>query len=379
MWNRVRPLLEPMNLAGYVAWAAIGSELWSHAPESTGLLPDAWTSPALVAGHALFLALFLARALGIGDRPGLRVLVAAQVVVGLAMIAPVRSGAVPILLIVAMAQAAHLFTARTLAIAFVAVNGALYAILAYLWRIEGAAIWLATYASFEAFAMLTAWYAARAERSRDELAQVNADLIATRTLLAESARDSERLRLARELHDVAGHKLTALKLNLAALAREPRLADCEPVALCARLADELLADIRGVVQQMRLHDGVDLRSAVQALVAPFPSPRVHLALDEDARVVDVAQAEAVLRTVQEGLTNAARHSGAAHVWVELRRAPAGIALDIRDDGHGGGAFVAGNGLAGMRERLEALGGSLQIGRGAEGGVRLSAQLPADAA
>jgi signal transduction histidine kinase len=375
MWNRLRPLLEPMNLAAYVAWAAIGSELWSHPPEATGALPPGWTWPALLVGHAVFLGLFLLRALGVGGERWLRPNVVAQVVVGLAMIAPVRSGAVPILLIVGMAQIAHLYSARTLGVIFVAANSVLYAILAGLWRIDGAVVWLATYASFEAFAMATAWYAARAEADRDALMLAHADVLATRSLLAESVRDSERLRLARELHDVAGHKLTALKLNLAVLAREPALAGSEPVVLCARLADELLTDIRGVVQQLRLHDGVDLRGALVALAAPFPSPRVHLALGDDARVGDVAQAEAVLRTVQEGLTNAARHSGAHNVWIALTREPHRIALEIRDDGRGAGELRVGNGLAGMRERLEALGGTLRVDRGAEGGVRLSAGLP----
>src|SRR3546814_6587710 len=98
-------------------------------------------------------------------------------------------------------------------------------------------------------------YAAQAQAMSEELRAVNADLLATRELLAESARDNERLRLSRELHDIAGHKLTALKINLAALAREAR-DDDERVRLCARLADELLAEIRGVIEQMRTDDGI---------------------------------------------------------------------------------------------------------------------------
>src|SRR3546814_21174463 len=82
-------------------------------------------------------------------------------------------------------------------------------------------------------------YAAQAQAMSEELRAVNADLLATRELLAESARDNERLRLSRELHDIAGHKLTALKINLAALAREAR-DEAERVRLCARLAAGLL-------------------------------------------------------------------------------------------------------------------------------------------
>src|SRR5690606_12300134 len=122
------------------------------------------------------------------------------------------------------------------------------------WQVGSPLVSTVMHASFQAFAGLTAWFAIGAERARDALATANADLLATRALLAETARDGERLRLSRELHDVAGHKLTALKLNLAALARDPRLAADPQAALCARLADELLADIRGVVAQMRQGD-----------------------------------------------------------------------------------------------------------------------------
>ena len=165
---------------------------------------------------------------------------------------------------------------------------------------------------------MTSHYAESAERSREDVAAVNAHLLATRSLLAESARDQERLRLSRELHDVAGHKLTALKLNLTALARDPALAERREVALSAQLADELLGDIRGVVRQLRLHEGMALEAAIRQLAAPLPRPRVHVAVAPDARVESVAQAEAVVRAVQEALTNAARHADAENVWVELR-------------------------------------------------------------
>ena len=65
-------------------------------------------------------------------------------------------------------------------------------------------------------------------------------------------------------------------------------------ALCARLADELLADIREVVQQMRRSDGMDLGPAIEALATPFPRPRLHLQIDGDARVGSLAQAETLL-------------------------------------------------------------------------------------
>ena len=264
-----------------------------------------------------------------------------------------------------------------LALILAAVNVALLWLLMRYWGhgLADALIYLLSFASFQAFATLVMGMTVRAEHDRDELARVNVDLLATRSLLAESVRDSERLRLSRELHDIAGHKLTALKLNLSALARDPRWRDEQAVALCAQLADELLADIRGVVQQLRLHDGIALRELLQALAAPFPRPRVHLELADDARVADLGQAEVVLRTVQEALTNTARHSNAENLWIVLRQDSGTLALDIRDDGRGQGELVFGNGLSGMRERWQSLGGALRARRGEHGGVQLSATLP----
>jgi signal transduction histidine kinase len=376
MWNRLRHLVEPINFATYLAWLAIGAELWVVEPRVAPWTTPEVAWPVLIAAHALFLVLYLTRMLRVCPGEGCgRALVMAQIVIGLAMLSTARNAAVPVLLIIGLAQAAQQYRTSVLAGLFVAVNVVFYLVLDRIWHMDWPLMVLGIHASFQAFAMLTSWYAATAEKSRDELALLHADLLATRSLLAESVRDSERLRLARELHDVSGHKLAALKLNLAALARDPRLAGIDAVALCARLADELLADIRAVVQQLRLHDGVDLRNAVQALVAPFPTPRVHLALGDDARVGDVARAEAVLRTVQEGLTNAVRHSGADNVWIELRRDAGRIALDIRDDGRGGDGLRIGNGLAGMRERLESVGGGLDVRRTDTGGVHLQAWLP----
>ena len=159
----------------------------------------------------------------------------------------------------------------------VALNVALWSIVAIVLE-HVAAAWrfLLAYLGFQLFAALTAWYARRAEQTAEDLQQTNAHLLATRSLLEESARDHERLRLARELHDVAGHKLTALKLNLTALERSDDHGAQPSIKVASQLATELLDDIRGVVAQIRQHDGLDLRQALTQLIAPLPSPRIHL-------------------------------------------------------------------------------------------------------
>ena len=360
MHARWRHLLEPMSLAAYLAWGAIGVQLVTRAPTATGLLEGPLLLPLVLGMHASFLVLFVAVHLLPADqeRPVLG-LVLAQAVAALAMLALVRDSAAPILLIIAMAQVAQLLRPRGMALVFVAVNTVFLLELLWFWK-AGAATWvfLVSHASFQLFAMVASWYAITARRSRDELAALNADLLSTRSLLAESVRDSERLRLARELHDVAGHKLTALKLNLAALRRQPELSTHAQLALCGELADELLGDLRAVVQQMRLHDGVALRQILEGIAAPFPRPRLHLEMAQGLRVETFEQAEAVVRTVQEALTNSARHGTADNLWLSLRREGDALRLELRDDGRGSGKLRFGNGLTGMRERLHAIGGGL---------------------
>ncbi len=379
MWTRLRDLLQPMNLAAYVAWLAIASEIWSAPANGTGLVHGPALRPLVMGLHLLFLALFVARQWLGASQARAAAVVFAQLGVGLAIASLARYGSTPVLLIIALAQLAQFLSPLRLGLVFVAVNLAMFGIYTGLWRSSSPVMGTLIYASFQLFAMMTAWYAFTAERSRDALAMVNAELLATRSLLEQGVRDSERLRLSRELHDVAGHGLTALKLNLRALQRQPALADDPQLALCARLADELLGDIRGLVQQMRLHDGVPLGEIISRLAAPFPRPRLHLAIEDGLRVPTLEQAETVVRTVQEALTNAARHGGADNLWLSVRHAGDALQLEFRDDGRApAGELRFGNGLTGMRERLEAAGGGLRAARGDDGGVRLSAWLPAAA-
>lgn len=375
MNDRLKALISPLNFAGYLAWAAIGWELLFSSWRPSGSL--AFEAPAwlLVGLHLGFLALFMTVT---GTEAALsrkRLMVLGQIALAFALILLARNSTIPILLVLCAIQIAHAWAPQTSLLMIVLINIGMYFAYRDVWEVKAPLISTLMNMSFQAFAALTAWFAFSAEKTRDELAAVNADLLATRSLLDETARDSERLRLSRELHDVAGHKLTALKLNLAALARDPRHADDGQMRLCARLADELLADIRGVVQQMRRDEGLDLGAALQALASPFPRPRMQLQIEPQARVGSLAQAEAVLRAVQEGLTNAVRHSQANTLWVVLRRDHDLLRLDIRDDGRGSGELQAGNGLRGMRERLEGVGGGLDVSRTDTGGVHLQAWLP----
>ena len=361
----LRNLLEPLCLSGLLTWAAVASSILGHAPPGR----RAMLGLLLLGFVVCFIACMLCET---GPSRRRLPLIGAQCAIGLAVCMLDHEGFAPVLLVIAMAQLATQLSVRAFAAVALVLNAALYLIFQALWQSPSALTLSVVYAGFQAFAATTAIYAQRAERARDELAQVNAHLLATHSLLEESARDRERLRLARELHDVAGHKLTALKLQLTLLARDPGGAP-PAVTTAATLADELLGDIRGVVSQMRESDGLDLRRAIEELAAPIPRPKVHLDLAADARVDDLAQAQALLRVAQEGLTNAARHSSAENVWLRLSREGDRLVLDLRDDGRGAKGLRIGNGIRGMCERLEGLGGGIEFTNAP--GFRLTAWVP----
>ncbi|MEX2497471.1 MAG: histidine kinase [Wenzhouxiangellaceae bacterium] len=366
-------------LANPLAWASYGAWLtvWLSASAVFGR-PDAGF-PTLADGLLFaWLACWLACLLDEPTPPRVRD-AAIVALTGLTALALwfIPAGTTPILLILLATQLTNRLSAPWLALALLAVNLYFGGVLIGPWEAgpRSASLTLLGMAGFQLFAVMVMIYARKAERMAEDLQSVNARLLATRSLLGETARDQERLRLSRELHDVAGHKVTALKLNLRGLAR--RLDDdaAREVDKATALADELLQDLRSVVRHLRETEGIDLAKSLRELAGPFPRPRLELHLDEHARIPRADQAEAMLRVVQEGLTNAARHGPAETLCVRLERAAHRLVLSMEDDGRVSGEVRPGNGLTGMRERLAELGGSLEISKSPMGGLKLTASLP----
>lgn len=367
--QRLRGLLDPLSLAAYGTCGLIVFD-------QIGGLVQAGSDRVwpVVGSLALFLMAFAA-ATNLTHRAAQRAAVLLQLGAALGNVFLVESGSGPILGVIVAAQLPFLFgTAAAFGLVALSLLG-YAAVFAWTWDLSRPLFSTAMYGGFQCFALLTARLAHIAERQRDELAEVNAHLLSTRSLLEAGARDGERLRLSRELHDVAGHSLTALKLNLELALRLPDAEREAKIASARDLADALLDDIRAVVGQLRRHDGVDLGPALRALTERLPGPRVELDLEPELRVAEVGQAQALLRCVQEGLTNALRHSGARHVRVSVRRAGDAVQAEVSDDGRGQANTVAGHGLTGMRERIEEAGGQLEIDSPPGGGFRVRARMP----
>lgn len=368
-------MFQPLNIAAYVTWLVVSLAVLDPDALRTGD-PVEWVGLGFL---LVFLGCFVVCASASGNEPTPRT-VALGCVQGVLVVAAewcLRGGQTPVLLIIVAVQIVAILPQR-LAIAYlVAVNAAI----AWIWVGSGfslrtVALSLTSIVGFQVFAALTGHYAISRERAREHLSRVNAELLATRRLLEESARTGERLKLSRELHDVAGHSLTALKLNLARLARDPALAEREELRVSTMLADELLGQIRQVVSTLRVHDGLDLRAALEALALPVPGTRIEIDVEAGLRVDDVDHAEAVLRSTQEAITNALRHGRATRIDVHLCRRDGALELTIDNDGAAPARVAPGHGLTGMRERLAAIGGTLVLEPTPPRGLRVHARIPA---
>ncbi len=229
--------------------------------------------------------------------------------------------------------------------------------------------------SISLFAFMSSYVALRQHTARDELRKVNSELQATQALLAENTRIAERVRISRELHDLVGHHLTALTLNLEVATHLVQGKALEHVQQAHSLAKLLLADVREVVSDMRDDDKVDLSEALSTLVEGVPQPRIHLDLPTELAMTDPGRAQVLLRCAQEVITNSVRHAEARNLWLKLRLNEDGIDMRARDDGQGVADFEPGNGLKGMSERLRALGGTLDVITAAGKGFALRAWVP----
>jgi signal transduction histidine kinase len=235
------------------------------------------------------------------------------------------------------------------------------------------------YMGFSAFTYVTSLVAKQQADSRDELRRLNSELRATRTLLTESSRIAERMRISRDLHDLIGHHLTALSLNLEVASHLVGGTAQEHVRQAQSVAKLLLSDVREVVSQLRENDNIDLTQALRTLVEGVPGLAIHLELPPRFSVDDPLRAQVLLRCAQEIITNTVRHSGARNLWLRCERTETNeLAIHARDDGRGAGDMQQGNGLTGMRERLAQVGGRLDIVTARDQGFALDAWLPLEA-
>ena len=361
-----------LTVAGLVTWVASG------VPSALAIAEGRISGVDAVAWLVAFAAFGLAFSLVCFGRSRLRwerALVLVQSVAGCVMVAVSRDGLAGATLVVAAAQLSGLVPSRVAA-AWVGMQTAV--LVARFWWLDSpvtAFIVGGAYLGFQMFAMATSTLALRERTAREELARANAELQATQALLAEDSRVAERLRISRDLHDTLGHHLTALSLQLEVASRLASGAAAERVTEAHAITRLLLGDVRDVVSRLRETSHFDLGAAVRTLAEAATNLQVHLDIEDGTSLDDPLQAHAMLRFVQEVITNTMRHAQARNLWISIERRADGIALTARDDGRGVDAVTWGNGLRGMRERFEELSGRVDFSSKLGSGFQVSAFVP----
>jgi signal transduction histidine kinase len=204
---------------------------------------------------------------------------------------------------------------------------------------------------------------------------------------AERAVANERLRIARELHDVVAHSMGVIAVQAGVGAH---VIDSDPAEAkksldaIARTSRSTLTEIRRMLGVLREDEGVPYAPVpgladLDRLVLEVSSAGVDIDVQSegDGRELPPGVDFTAYRIVQEALTNVLKHAGPAHVQIRIGYEPDLLALDVTDDGRGvnGRSGPGGHGLMGMRERVGVYGGSFEAGPATGGGYRVRVRLP----
>ena len=226
---------------------------------------------------------------------------------------------------------------------------------------------------------LVAWVAGDYIRSRRRFV---ADLVSRHRQEREQAAEQERLRIARELHDVVAHNVSAMAIQAGA-ARVTGSADKEALASIEQSARDTLAELNRLLGVLRKTGDAPLTpqptlADADTLLKPARDAGLRATLKTigEPRALPAAVELSAYRIVQEAVTNVLKHANASRVEVTVDYRPEAIMLAISDNGAGSDQNESrGHGLIGMRERVELFGGDLTTGSSSLGGFTVRATLP----
>jgi signal transduction histidine kinase len=359
------PLSRALLFAGIAAWLGVSLTTAIKAPLTPRLF--AWAFASLI-----FIVVFL-WSTRTARRPF--VALALQSVCAVAMAALFCNGYEGLLLVLLAAQLA-LSTSSRVGFGWLGVQSLALAIaIAFQWFPQAGLLLTLPYFGFQLLMFAAVRLFTEERRMREQVVRAHAELLRMQGALAEKSRLEERLRMAQDLHDSLGHHLVTLSLNLEIAAHESQGAARATVRAAQALARALLHDVKEIVQSSKDEAPVDLPCEIQRLAEELPRPKLHVSCPPDLKVPDGRTSRAMLRAVQEIVTNSIRHGEAGNLWITIERTPDELRLAARDDGQATNAFEEGFGLSGMRRRLEALGGSLTAAPAAAGGFEVCAALP----
>jgi signal transduction histidine kinase len=232
------------------------------------------------------------------------------------------------------------------------------------------------YMLFNLFALMVSLKNISERKAKEYTAHLLRELKATQALLSITSKRDERLRISRDLHDALGHHLTALSLQLEVAYHTDSSQKNEHIETAQKITKLLLSDVREAVSDIRHNTDINIIQSLNALTEHVDGIQLTLYVEPNLTLTNVRLADAVLRCVQEGITNMLKHSKGTHGQIHLEKNNNQLALRIQDNGKSTQSIQPGNGLTGMQERIELLDGKLNIQKN-ETGCQLLIHLPLD--
>ena len=256
----------------------------------------------------------------------------------------------------------------------IAVNAVLFLLLQrFYWHHPWPVLNTLSTSAFCLFALVVSQRTMAEQQAKEALQISNASLQTTQALLIQAGASEERLHLARELHDDVGHQLTSLIMQLD-IARRTASDTLKPqLEHCYQHARQTLASVRSVVSDKRNHSPIDLQPTLMQLAENTPRIAVVVHYQAHPLLAQLNYAQCVLRCAQEGISNALKHSLATELHIHLYNHNP-LRLTISDNGSHLHNPVPGNGLLGLKERVETLGGTFTFTPNSKGMV-LNAEFP----
>ncbi|MBF7074892.1 histidine kinase [Glaciecola sp. MH2013] len=255
----------------------------------------------------------------------------------------------------------------------------LYFVFEFYWGFNNMAVSAVLFWTFNLFALVMVNTTIKEKKSRETVETINRELVSTQQLLNQAAEQAERVRIARNIHDLLGHHLTALTINLQVASRQTDTLQVdessqsnkqqikESIEQCHSLAKLLLSDVREAVSDIRSKSSIELVSAIKAISERLPNLDIKVDYANDINIDDVNMADVLIRCIQESFTNSLKHSKATNVEVQFKKINGLVEVIIQDNGNEvkkkakhtvnpTRGFKAGNGLTGIVERVSLLKG-----------------------
>jgi len=262
-----------------------------------------------------------------------------------------------ILTIIWVSLLPHYFTTNHSIMIMIGVVVSWFALYAFHWN-ENVSSTALLYISFHFFAIAMTHQIQIAEKAAAEAQRLNTELLAIQQLLSETSRQNERTRIARDLHDLLGHHLTALIINLQVAGYLTEGKAKSKIEQSHSLAKLLLSDVREAVTTLRENQGLDFHKMVDLMVENIFQLKITNNIDTQLNLEDLNLAKSLLYCIQEAITNSLRHSNASGLWITMKEVSNTLILELIDNGQIQGKLIKGNGLKGMCERVEELKGHI---------------------